>query len=272
VLEEHTNRVSKTVAWGLLLLFILALALFTVITSYQVPTAAEREPDGIATATAQANIAATTRVTQAIATRTTTAKLTSIAKQIEATATTQVEATRVALVAAAAKASAVPTIHAQETAKAEEAARATSTAVAEQTATAVTQFCAENIGSRVGAADKWIDVSLSTQRLIACQGDKVVLTTLVSSGKAGFETWEGKFYIYSKVPSRRLRMTRHGETWDIPDVPHLMYFAPNLAIHGTYWHDDFGQPVSHGCVNVPVSVAMELYKWAPVGTLVDVHR
>lgn len=272
MLGEQSNRANKAVVSSLLLLFIFTLALFTAFVSYRELAAAENEREGIATATTQAEIAATTSVAQAIATHTTVAKLTSTAKGIEATASAQAEGTSAALAAAAATASAIPTIHAQETEQAEQAAQATATAVAEQTATAIMSFCAENASQHTGASGKWIDVNLSTQRLIACEGDKVAFTTLVSSGKPGFETWEGKFHIYSKVPSRRLRMTRHGETWDIPDVPYLMYFAPNLAIHGAYWHNDFGQAVSHGCVNAPVSVAKELYSWAPMGMLVDVHR
>jgi lipoprotein-anchoring transpeptidase ErfK/SrfK len=50
-----------------------------------------------------------------------------------------------------------------------------------------------------------------------------------------------------------------------------MYFKAGYAMHGTYWHDNFGQPMSHGCVNIPTGKAAWLYNWAPQGTVVVVH-
>jgi lipoprotein-anchoring transpeptidase ErfK/SrfK len=62
-----------------------------------------------------------------------------------------------------------------------------------------------------------------------------------------------------------------GDNYYLPDVPYVMYFADYLAIHGTYWHDNFGYPMSHGCVNLPTWAAEWLYYWAGYGTPVWIH-
>ena len=62
-----------------------------------------------------------------------------------------------------------------------------------------------------------------------------------------------------------------GFDYDTPDVPNVMYFTGDFAIHGAYWHNDFGQPASHGCVNVSVTDSQWLYNFADIGTFVDVH-
>jgi lipoprotein-anchoring transpeptidase ErfK/SrfK len=62
------------------------------------------------------------------------------------------------------------------------------------------------------------------------------------------------------------------ERYDIPDVPYTMYFYADYALHGAYWHNNFGNPMSHGCVNLPVDVAKWMYDWAPIGTMVVTHN
>ncbi len=116
-------------------------------------------------------------------------------------------------------------------------------------------------------APKAIVVSIGAQTLWAYKGDEVVLTTYVSTGKAGFDTPLGHYAILSKLPSQSMEGVIGGEYYNVPDVPSVMYFTNSgHALHGTYWHNNFGAPMSHGCVNLPLDVADWLYRWAPVGT------
>ena len=117
-------------------------------------------------------------------------------------------------------------------------------------------------------AYKWIEVDISRQRLFAHENGQVVFTTLVSTGVAGHRTPLGQFRIWAKVR----RQTMSGPGYNLPNVQWVMYFAGENAIHGTYWHNNFGRPMSHGCVNVTNKAARWLYNWAPKGTIVVVHR
>ena len=63
-----------------------------------------------------------------------------------------------------------------------------------------------------------------------------------------------------------------GPGYNLPNVPWTMYFHGGYAIHGTYWHNNFGRPMSHGCVNMKTPEAKILFQWAPKGTLVVVHK
>lgn len=119
---------------------------------------------------------------------------------------------------------------------------------------------------------RWIEVSIGEQRLTAWEGDLPILSTLVRTGKAGWETPRGTFRTFRKVAMED--MTLGGDPNDpdysyTPDVPWIMYFLEGgFAIHGAYWLDIWGTPTSRGCVNVPVDLAAYPYEWAPVGTLV----
>jgi lipoprotein-anchoring transpeptidase ErfK/SrfK len=115
---------------------------------------------------------------------------------------------------------------------------------------------------------RWIEVDLSDQRLTAWQNYTLVLETAVSTGRAEYPTVKGMFHIRNKLASRRMQ----GQDYDMPDVPWTMYFFRDFAIHGAYWHNDFGVPVSHGCVNLPVSDAKRLFDWAEIGTIVIIHE
>lgn len=139
---------------------------------------------------------------------------------------------------------------------------------------------------------KWIDVNLSQQRLYVMQGDVVVNTSLVSSGRAQTPTVVGDFRIYLKYEkqtmvgpdvavsnSNRLRQDvqeaqRVRPEYIQPDVPYVNYFYQDFAIHGVYWHNNFGTPMSHGCVGAPVDFAKWLYysDWGRLGTPVSVHK
>ncbi len=114
---------------------------------------------------------------------------------------------------------------------------------------------------------KWIEIDISDQHLTAWQGDVPVFETTVSTGKPGYRTLPGVFNVYSKYEQTRMR----GVDYDTPDVPWTMYYSGGFAIHGAYWHNNFGTPVSHGCVNLRVPEAKALYEWAPMGTEVVVN-
>jgi LysM repeat protein len=114
---------------------------------------------------------------------------------------------------------------------------------------------------------RWIDINLSSQRLTAYQGKTAVFSTLVSSGVAGRRTPVGRYAVRTKLRAQ----TMSGPGYYLPNVPYVMYFAGANAIHGTYWHNNFGHPMSHGCVNLPTSAAAWLYNWASIGTPVVTH-
>lgn len=128
-------------------------------------------------------------------------------------------------------------------------------------------------GPQQGAAQE-IVISISAQQLWAYEGNELVNSTLVSTGTAEVEattTPIGSHTILSKVDIQDMEGTISGEDYFVPDVPYVMYFD-NLgnALHGTYWHSNFGAPMSHGCVNLPMDVAAWMYGWAGVGTAVTV--
>jgi lipoprotein-anchoring transpeptidase ErfK/SrfK len=119
--------------------------------------------------------------------------------------------------------------------------------------------------------NKKIVVSIGQQAMWAYKGDTVVISSLVSTGRAGFDTPLGTYQILSKLESQTMEGVIGGEYYNVPDVPWVMYFTNGgHALHGTYWHSNFGTPMSHGCVNLPMDVAAWLYRWAPVGTPVIV--
>ncbi len=115
---------------------------------------------------------------------------------------------------------------------------------------------------------RWIEIDLSSQRLIAWEGGRSVYAVIVSTGKRSTPTRVGTFAVQTKHRVARMR----GAGYDIGDVPYTMYYSGNYAIHGAYWHHRFGTPVSHGCVNVAVNHAQWLFNWASVGTPVVVHQ
>ncbi len=119
---------------------------------------------------------------------------------------------------------------------------------------------------------KWIEVDLSDQALRAWEYDRLVFSTLVSTGLPWYPTPTGTFRVYVKLRYEHMRGGTPGiDYYDLPNVPHTMYFYLGYAIHGAYWHNNFGHPMSHGCVNLPLDAAAWLYDWTPVGTVVWIH-
>ncbi len=114
---------------------------------------------------------------------------------------------------------------------------------------------------------RWIDVDLTHQTLTAYEGQTVVRTTLVSTGLPRTPTPVGLYRIWIKLRYDDMS----GPGYYLPNVPYVMYFYRSYSLHGTYWHSNFGHPMSHGCVNLPTSEAEWLFNWAEVGTLVNIH-
>ena len=112
----------------------------------------------------------------------------------------------------------------------------------------------------------YVDVNLSEQTLYAFDGCNLVNQFLISGGLTG-PTPTGEFHVYSK--SRVTRMT--GPGYDLPGVEWVSWFSGDYSIHGTYWHNNFGHPMSHGCVNASNGDAEWLYGWDDVGTPVYIH-
>ena len=118
-----------------------------------------------------------------------------------------------------------------------------------------------------GNGERWIDVDLSEQRVSAYEGDVVMNSFLVSTGVAQTPTVTGKYKIYVKVRIQDMS----GPGYYLRDVPYVMFFYEDYGLHGTYWHNNFGIPMSRGCVNLTVDDAAWLFNWATVGTVVNVH-
>lgn len=114
---------------------------------------------------------------------------------------------------------------------------------------------------------RWIDIDLSQQILYAFVDDTLVNSFYVSTGTYLHPTVTGQYYIYIKLRYTDMK----GDGYYLPDVPYTMYFYSGYGIHGTYWHSNFGTPMSHGCVNMETSEAGWLFNWASVGTLVNIH-
>ncbi len=137
----------------------------------------------------------------------------------------------------------------------------------------------------------WIDVSILKQTLVAYTGDKPVYATLVSTGKDGLgdpktthSTVQGTFRIHTKHVTATMNGDAADDEFDLHDVPYVQYFHEGYALHAAYWHEGFGGPRSHGCINLSPEDARWLFSWTdpPVpqawhsalsreGTIVYVH-
>lgn len=120
--------------------------------------------------------------------------------------------------------------------------------------------------------EKWIDVNVSTQTLVAYEGSAPVHNTLVSTGTANHPTVIGQFRIWLRFTSQDMNGYRLGYDYYLKGVPYVQYFYEDYALHGTFWHSNFGHPMSHGCVNLSPSDAEWLFHWADYGTLVNIHK
>jgi hypothetical protein len=113
-----------------------------------------------------------------------------------------------------------------------------------------------------GISGRWVAVDLFEQTLIAYENDKPVFATLISSGLPKFETPEGTYKVWAKMERDGMSGAAGAPSaYALQSVPWVMYFKDSFSLHGTYWHDLFGYPRSHGCVNMSISDASYLFKW-----------
>ncbi|HCM37237.1 MAG: hypothetical protein UV61_C0024G0016 [Candidatus Gottesmanbacteria bacterium GW2011_GWB1_43_11] len=128
---------------------------------------------------------------------------------------------------------------------------------------------AQVLGDTNGAA-KRIEVDLTNQHVYAFEGDKKVFDFLISSGKWGL-TPTGTFTIQYKTRSQLMKGGTQalGTYYYLPNVPYVQFFgnseipwSKGFSFHGTYWHNNFGHPMSHGCINMRIEDAEKLYYWA----------
>jgi lipoprotein-anchoring transpeptidase ErfK/SrfK len=115
---------------------------------------------------------------------------------------------------------------------------------------------------------KWIDVSIKNQMLVAYEGRRAVFATLVSTGLGGMSdpdtttaTVRGVFHVHAKHVSATMDGHESEASYDLRDVPYIQYFHEGYALHGAFWHDDFGKVHSHGCVNLAPADAAWLFEW-----------
>lgn len=111
--------------------------------------------------------------------------------------------------------------------------------------------------------EKWIEVSLSEQMVRAWEGNKKMMEFPISSGKWA-RTPTGTYNIWYKTRYQSMvgGSKELGTYYNLPNVPHNMFFYQGFALHGAYWHNNFGQPMSHGCVNEPLANAAQIFDWA----------
>lgn len=135
-------------------------------------------------------------------------------------------------------------------------------------------------------SDRRIEVWLDRQRVEVFENGELIKTMKASSGKSKTPTVTGAFYIYARFPKKTMKSTglRPGEKgyYEVKDVPYAQYFHEGYAFHGAFWHNAFGQPASHGCINLATQEknsrqginedAGWLYHWASLGVPVTVHE
>lgn len=120
----------------------------------------------------------------------------------------------------------------------------------------------------VGDNDKWVDVNLSLQSAYAYRGSSIVSSFVVSTGTWLHPTVTGTYNVY--LIYRYADMA--GPGYYLPNVPYVMYFYESYGLHGTYWHHNFGTPMSHGCINFTIADAEWLFiNWVTYGTVVNIH-
>jgi len=112
--------------------------------------------------------------------------------------------------------------------------------------------------------EKWIEIDLSEQKLRAWEGNRLIYEFVVSTGTKWTPTPIGEYRIWIKLRYHDMQggSKAFGNYYYLPNVPFVMYFYKGYGIHGTYWHNNFGNPMSHGCVNLTTPDAEKLFWWA----------
>lgn len=126
---------------------------------------------------------------------------------------------------------------------------------------------------------KRIEVDLTTQHLYGFENNRLVYDFVISSGKWD-RTPQGTFAVWIKIRSQKMSggSKELGTYYYLPNVPYILFFYnANVAkkigysLHGTYWHDNFGTPMSHGCINMKTAEVAQIFKWANVGTQITIY-
>lgn len=114
----------------------------------------------------------------------------------------------------------------------------------------------------ISVDERWIEIDLSDQRLYAHEGDKVVYNFLISGGKWA-PTPKGDFRVWIKLKYAKMSGGNPGTNtyYYLPNVPYIQYFYKGYGLHGAYWHNNFGNPMSHGCVNLSIPDSQKLFYW-----------
>jgi lipoprotein-anchoring transpeptidase ErfK/SrfK len=133
----------------------------------------------------------------------------------------------------------------------------------------------------VDPADKKLVVNLKEQRVHAFEKDREVFTSRAATGavfkdmgdEGNFATPPGTYFVYRKTPTQHMYGGAAGDSdyFDLPGIPWVSYFVnTGIAFHGTYWHNDYGVPRSHGCVNVPSPNSKWIWRWSmPPNDLIE---
>lgn len=135
------------------------------------------------------------------------------------------------------------------------------------------------LGDSTSTSNKRIEVDLTGQRLYAYENDQLVFDYLISSG-----TWNrtptGVFKIWAKIRSQKMSggSKELGTYYYLPNVPFILFFynektpkKVGYSIHGAYWHNNFGVPMSHGCVNMKIPEAEAIYNFADSDTPIIIY-
>ena len=114
--------------------------------------------------------------------------------------------------------------------------------------------------------DRWLAVDLSEQVLVGFWQDEPQFATLVSSGSEGHDTPMGVYEVWARLELDSMSgFTGAPDAYGLESVPWVLYYFESIGFHGTYWHDGFGAPLSHGCVNLSVSDSAFVYRWTVDG-------
>lgn len=133
------------------------------------------------------------------------------------------------------------------------------------------------LGEAALNGEKHIYVDLASQTLSAYQGDTLFMQTLISSGK-WFPTPTGDFKIWRSVRATKMSGGEGAGYYYLPNVPFVMFFSGSgiaagrgFSLHGTYWHNNFGHAMSHGCVNMRTVDAEKIFYWADSDTVITIY-
>lgn len=116
-----------------------------------------------------------------------------------------------------------------------------------------------------------IDIDLGSQRATLYENGNVVNSWAVSTGLPGTPTPTGNFKVFAHTRMQDMGCYP-GAPYCTENVPWITWFTTNIGFHGTYWHNNYGNRMSHGCVNLPIDLAKYVYDWSPVGLEVSVHN